>query len=259
MELAVARPALLEALGRFTDAVSSVDSALPLPNSDWVAADVAAHLLIAGRALEGYVRGDREPVTDVDDVPGSNARRLRETTERDVNTLTKELHDVTDRFLELTDHADAADAAFWHGLDVTVGALYGIYLGELLLHGRDVARAAGRRWPISKQDAVMIFEGAAAVSHAFLDEDAVRDFRATYGLRLRGGPSFTFAFDDGVLTVTDGSPARADCRVSADPRSLVLVVYGRSSQWAQIGRGGLFAYGRKPWLALRFAGLFESV
>jgi hypothetical protein len=105
----------------------------------------------------------------------------------------------------------------------------------------------------------MIFEGAAVVAHEFLDEAKVRDLRATYGLHLRGGRSFTFTFEDGKLAVTDGIRGRVDCRVSADPRSLVLVLYRRSNQWAQIGRGGLFAYGRKPWLALRFADLFKSV
>jgi hypothetical protein len=85
-------------------------------------------------------------VLDIDDVPGSNARRLAESVERDVDKITAGLREATDGFLELTDHADPADAAFWHGLDTTVGALFGIFLGELLLHGRDVAGAAAQPW-----------------------------------------------------------------------------------------------------------------
>lgn len=258
MDLGAARSAVVDAADRFTSLVSSADPALSIRNSDWTVADMAAHVLIVARAFEGYARGEREPVLDVDDVPGSNARRLAESEEREVGTIAAAIREATNGFLELTDHARAADAAFWHGLDVTVGTLYGLYLGELLLHGRDIARAAGERGPISRSEAAMIFEGATPVSPSFLDEEAVKGRRATYEVRLRGGPRFTFAFADGELTVSKRSSPQADCRISADPRSLVLVVYGRSSQWSQIARGGLFAFGRKPWLALRFAGLFKS-
>lgn len=258
MDLAVARPAVAGALKRFTGLVSSVDPSLQLPTSDWDASDVAAHVLIVARALEGYLGAEREPVLDITDVPGSNARVLAERPERDIERLSVELEIATAGFFRNSDHATGTDPASWHGMDVTVGTVYGIYLGELLLHGRDVALAAGRPWPISRSDATMIFEGAAAVAHGFLDEEKVQGLRAAYEVTLRGGPRLTFAFADGTLTVTPGSSARPDCRVSADPRSLVLVVYGRSSQWAQIARGALFAYGRRPWLALRFAGLFKS-
>jgi uncharacterized protein (TIGR03083 family) len=258
MDLALARAALVDALTRFIDVVSSVDPTLRLPNSDWTVADTAAHVVVAGHAFERYARGDREPVIDVDDVAGSNARLLSELAERDVTVLTKELGEATGRFLELTDHAVAADAAYWHGLDTTVGTLYGIYLGELLLHGRDVARAVGERWPISRDEAITILEGGSAVVHALLDTEKVEGLRATYEVRLRGGPRLGFAFADGALTVTPGRVDRADCRVSADPLAMVLVFYGRASQWSQIARGKLIAFGRKPWLAFRFTSLFKS-
>ncbi|HUF85686.1 MAG TPA: maleylpyruvate isomerase family mycothiol-dependent enzyme [Acidimicrobiia bacterium] len=258
MNLAVARPAVADALARFTDVVSSVDPAMRLPDSDWTVADVAAHLLIVARALEGYLAGEHEPVLDVDDVPASNARTLAERTERDVASLTAQLADATDGFLRNSKDATEADPTSWHGMDATVGTVYGIYLGELLLHGRDVARAAGRPWPISRADATMIFEGGAAVAHGFLDREKVRGLRAIYEVRLRGGPRLTFAFADGALAVTPGPAIRADCRISADPLAVVLVVYGRTSQWAQIARGKLMSFGRKPWQASRFAGLFKG-
>jgi hypothetical protein len=55
---------------------------------------------------------------------------------------------------------------------------------------------------------------------------------------------------DGALTVTreDGP---VDCHVSADPVALLLVAYGRRSQWGPIVTGKLVAWGRKPWLGPR--------
>jgi hypothetical protein len=38
--------------------------------------------------------------------------------------------------------------------------------------------------------------------------------------------------------------------------SLTLAGYGRISQWRAIARGGLLAYGRRPWLGLRMLDLF---
>ena len=42
-----------------------------------------------------------------------------------------------------------------------------------------------------------------------------------------------------------------DCHVSADPVALLLVSYGRRSQWVPVLTGKLLAWGRKPWLGLR--------
>ncbi len=38
--------------------------------------------------------------------------------------------------------------------------------------------------------------------------------------------------------------------------SLVLVGYRRVSQWREIARGGIVAWGRRPWLGPRMIGLF---
>jgi hypothetical protein len=51
-------------------------------------------------------------------------------------------------------------------------------------------------------------------------------------------------------TADGGGPA--DCRVSADPVALLLVAYGRTSQWKPVLTGKLVAWGRKPWLGRRF-------
>jgi hypothetical protein len=42
-----------------------------------------------------------------------------------------------------------------------------------------------------------------------------------------------------------------DRHVSADPVALLLVAYGRQTQWIPAVTGKLVAWGRKPWLGLR--------
>ena len=48
-----------------------------------------------------------------------------------------------------------------------------------------------------------------------------------------------------------GTASSVDCHVSADPVALLLVAYGRRSQWVPILTGRLVAGGRKPWLGVR--------
>jgi hypothetical protein len=49
-----------------------------------------------------------------------------------------------------------------------------------------------------------------------------------------------------------------DCRISADPVAFLLVGYGRVSQWPQIARGKMVAWGRKPWLGVKFRSLLRK-
>jgi hypothetical protein len=56
--------------------------------------------------------------------------------------------------------------------------------------------------------------------------------------------------DDGHMMV---GPRRnsVDCHVSADPVELLLVAYGRKTQWVPILTGKMVAWGHRPWLGPR--------
>jgi hypothetical protein len=76
---------------------------------------------------------------------------------------------------------------------------------------------------------------------------------------VRGGRSAHLRVKDSKLTI-DGAPqGSVDCHISADPVDYLLVGYGRKSQWGPMLTGKLVAWGRKPWLGLKFARLFHSV
>jgi hypothetical protein len=60
----------------------------------------------------------------------------------------------------------------------------------------------------------------------------------------------------------DGFPHRelfdgpVDCVISAHPVTYLLVVYGRMPLGRALLRGRMLAWGRRPWLGLRFKDLF---
>jgi hypothetical protein len=257
VDLAMARRAVRDAAER----VSTLFESLPDPGirargSDWTASEVAAHLVLIGRSYDQYLSGDTTPVVHALTLNADNLRTVATTTERDVGVLMSELQSATDRVLTKTEPMSADAAMPWHGVTAAVGSIYGVWLGELLVHGWDVARAARRRWPISRDEAAMIVEGAAMISPHFVDCERAGGLRATFEVRLRGGPTLALRFDDGALVVTSGPAPDADCRMSGDARAVMFVTYHRKSQWGQIALGRLIAYGRKPWLGLRFADLF---
>jgi len=47
--------------------------------------------------------------------------------------------------------------------------------------------------------------------------------------------------------------------LSADPVACLLVFYGRRSEWPEILRGRMLAWGRRPWLAVSFVKRFHQV
>jgi uncharacterized protein (TIGR03083 family) len=224
--------------------------------SDWTAREVMAHLVLLAEGFCRYVTGDPTPVIDIGDLATSNPAAIEKVEERDVGALADRLIAAVDRFLELTADRALDDPMTWHGVDTTVGAVYGIFLGELLMHGEDVARTVGKPWPITRNEATIVVEGTSQTAHHFLDPTPRPD--ASFEVRLRGGPRFVYRFTGRSLHMERGSAPDVDCRISADPVAMMHVVYGRRSQWSEVVRGRLVAFGRRPWLAFGFGDRFSG-
>jgi hypothetical protein len=82
--------------------------------------------------------------------------------------------------------------------------------------------------------------------------EARRGAPVTYEIRLRGnGPRYVIRVADGTAGArAAGGPV--DCVISADPVTYLLVSYGRMPLGRALVRGGLLAWGRRPWLGLCF-------
>jgi hypothetical protein len=147
----------------------------------------------------------------------------------------------------------------WYGPDVSlsVSTVTAVLAAEQLVHGWDVAKSAGRPWPITVPEAHLVIRAVSSLLPLAANPETTARTRATYGVTVgRGGPRFTVVVDNGTVSVHSGIARRVDCRISADPVAFMLVAYGRVSQWGPIAKGRLRAWGRRPWLAFRFANLF---
>jgi uncharacterized protein (TIGR03083 family) len=249
-----------EALGRVAGEVCSMlesapDGDVSVPGSEWTVADVAAHLALGTEAYIGYVGGGTDPFVDVSDIAGgsltgTNATRLGAEPERHLPALVSRLRAAASTLLDATAGRNRDELVSWNGQPLALADMLGIGLGEYVLHGRDIARALGRRWDIRRDDARLILAAALPLLPLLVDPTATAGVRARYDLRVRGGTRVVVTIQEGELAVShDREPV--DCHVSADPVALLLVAYGRRTQWVPILTGKLLAWGRKPWLGLR--------
>jgi uncharacterized protein (TIGR03083 family) len=173
--------------------------------------------------------------------------------ERAPRVLARRLDANTRRYLAETAELPATHPVpFFGGMTIELAAQSAILLGEFVIHGHDLAGSIGRRWPIDPAHARLILAAATALLPRYVDRASAAGLTATYQVGLRGGPSFQVRFDRGAATVGPPQPGAADCRLTADPVTFLLVAYGRRSQWPGILRGQLRAWGPKPWLGPRF-------
>jgi mycothiol maleylpyruvate isomerase-like protein len=239
----------------------------PAPGLAWTAAETAAHVVgdlrdytqALTRHANGYMTHANPPSESPSALSAKvNARHLEAVPGRNLHRLADMLEVCGDAYLNAAVNADpGVDIATPNGLVIGPPTMAALLLGEQLVHGLDIARTAGIPWPIAASDALLVFPGALTVMPQYLRPRRAAGVHISFELRMRGGPSYRLAVDDGTAVVT-AAGARADCVIAADPVAFLLLGYGRIGQLSPVLRGQLRAGGRKPWLAMKFGRLLYS-
>lgn len=234
----------------------------------WSVADIAVHLCQAWQLLGTMIRRPEEPspLRRLPDLHREMFALVRDAPERDPAALADRFERQTGELLADIDAMTPWQPQPWlfDGTTIEPSGLLCHLLNETVVHAWDIAAAEGIHWPIERSTAVMVLDGFLLPAVRMLpadlvDPDVARDFRATYELRIRGGEPYLFVFEDGEFTMPAPSARRrVDCHILADPAALLLVSWGRIDQWQAIRRGGLLAWGRKPWLATKFRALLRN-
>jgi uncharacterized protein (TIGR03083 family) len=232
------------------------DPQAPTRGLAWTLGETSLHIARGPAFYADYAGGRALPEPTIDLGPVF-AQRMAAQPERTPSLLARQLEANTRRYLAETAELPATHPVpFFGGVTIELAAQSAILLGEFVIHGLDVARSIGRPWPIETAHARLIIAAVTALLPRYVNQANAAEFTATYQIRLRGGPSFLVRFDRGMATVGPPQPGAADCRLTVDPVTFLLVVYGRRSQWPGILRGQLVAWGRRPWLGPRFQRLF---
>ncbi|MGH3752915.1 MAG: maleylpyruvate isomerase N-terminal domain-containing protein [Pseudonocardiaceae bacterium] len=265
-----------------TTLLRSIHDPGPHAVGQWNLGEVAMHLSQAWIAVPGLARRDlsrvHEVVPSLAGVAGDSLIRdmwdLADTTtlaaksdpERDPAVLADRIEARAEEYLSECGGADPDAPRPWlvHGATVRQSTLTYHLLSETVLHGYDIAHAAGRPWRIEPAHAAMVLARFnVPITHAlgprvFVNGEQAAGLQATYDVRIRGGDRFHFIFDDGELRIAEPSSRRVACHISADPVAFLMVFWRRQSQWTAIGKGKLLAWGRKPWLGPRLRTLMRN-
>jgi hypothetical protein len=236
------------------------EPAARIPGSEWTLPQAATHVVAGLSDYAESITGVRPllapdrslgPVNS--QIRAANRVRMEQIDAPDLASLGEQARQVVARFLDATAGRSGDEPYDWYAtVESTQGAMTGIMLGEVVLHGHDIALALRRPWPISPAEAISILEGAFVLLPAYVDADAARDVEVSYRFLVRGGAPIGVRIHGGTATVERPPRAPFDCTVRADPVAMLLVSYGRASQWRYVLRGKMVASGRRPWMGLAF-------
>jgi hypothetical protein len=274
--------ALRDEVARVTALLRSIqDSGIPAVGQ-WNVGELAMHLSQVWIAVPGLARRDLsrlyEVIPSITDVAGDSlmqdmwelgdvtALGVKSDSERDPAVLADRIEQRAQEYLAECARHSPKELRPWlvEGSTLPLSALTGHLLNEAIMHGYDIARAAGRKWRIEPAQAAMVVRQffvpvlRALDPRVFVNGEKAAGLRATYDVRLRGHDRLHFIFDDGALRVDEANSRPVDCHISADPAAFVMVFWARQSQWNAIAKGQLMAWGRKPWLGPRFRPLLRN-
>ena len=253
------RDAMACATERVAELIASIpDPLAPVPNSPWTVRDFAAHLTTASVYTE-MVQGVPAPYRSVEPayLHAEFTRRNADIAETDPMKLSRLFADAMEGFLDTTSDIPGDTPVVFHGQNpFTVAGAAGVLLGELLLHGYDIATAIGRPWPIDRSATALVLAAYAPALGFILNPETARGLSAGFGIELQGLGEMTVRFTDGVYGLEDAGSAPVDATISADPVAFLMVGSGRCSRYEAIALGLISLGGNDPDLAIRFWDLF---
>lgn len=259
--LRLARSAVAEVSHRTTDLLRGLpDLQARIPGATWSVREAAVHLVNFAAMYQDIAVGMPSPRLSVarDHVAWDNDRRIADVAETDPDKVAALVADTVDRFLDVTTGRPATQTVTFHcGFPLNLDALVCIYLGEVLLHGYDIATAVAAPWPIDPMHAQLILYGYGPCFGLVADKQRTRGLTAGYGIDLRDGPAFTVRFVDGEYRLEDAASGPVDATISADPVAFLMVGSGRLRVSAAIALGLLTVGGDRPELAVGFPDLFQ--
>ena len=259
------RAATLAAIDHVADQMSTMvgsasDLGIRVPGTpQWTIAETYSHVATVVPRYSQGARHEGEWVSSADDLADLNQRQLVALGPvPEVETVSVRLRNSLDELRQLITGLgdDQPTFTFHGGQRIQSDVALGILLGEVVVHGHDIARALHRPWPIDPAHVQLITLGLTPILPGWLDARA-SGHNGRYEVRLRGQGVHRFAFNHGRLTMNPPGAFEPDAIISAAPGPFLLVVYKRISQWPAILAGHLVAWGRRPWLALTFASRFH--
>jgi uncharacterized protein (TIGR03083 family) len=251
--------AFIDVSKRFSELVRTAPDPSATAIGHWTVLQTAKHTSHIFDLFPRLLEGGSSPVADHRKLAEAWDQHLADDDETDLGRVADRIDASVARFTENIAKIGWEDIVEWHGgLKIPAYSLACILINEGAIHGLDIAGASGRNWNISEQQARFVIQGLLPILPHFVKEETAAGMDALYELKVRGSEPVFLKVEDGRLTFGKDGGRSVDCKMSVNPVDYLLIGYGRKGQWGPILTGRVVAYGRKPWLGLKFGKLFVS-
>jgi hypothetical protein len=133
------------------------------------------------------------------------------------------------------------------------------WLGELLLHGHDIARAAKAPWELPERDMLLIARGLMQIAPAYVRATIPNGTDICVVIKTPGARPYLIHIHDGVGELRVRRPNdRPDAILRLPASTLTQLLYQRIGQFTAARRGLRVVGRRRPWLALKLMSCFEA-
>ena len=243
--------AVRDVLPRLTDILRTRPDPAAVAVGSWTLGDVAAHLSHVMDKDTAAVA--QEPLPGIplrpDAVAELTEEMLAADAERDPGALAGRLDQRAKAFVELA--PPDRPVAWIGGIEIPASAVACHLLLETLVHGYDVATAAGMPWLIDPAHAALAITGGVvpiirASPQSWISSRRDPSARARVQIRLRGHTRFVLDLGDTLSIEMPPGDRHCGTYVSADPGALLLIMLGRVSPIRALLHGKVLAWGRRP-------------
>jgi uncharacterized protein (TIGR03083 family) len=239
--------ALQAASARAAESMRLVTDPRPTAIGVWSIGETANHLSGSAGYFLAAARELAEPER-LEEADAAHARALAADPERDPRILADRL-ERNEQALIAWARAVEGDPPVqpFAGVVLPLSGLLGIELGEVLVHGFDMARAAGLPWRIDPQHALLVHRAYGLLLPHLVDAERAAGLRLRLELRIRGAQPQVIVIENGDLRVEPECGQRADCHLSVDPVTYLLLTWNRIGPLRPLLQGRLLLWGRRPW------------
>jgi len=263
------RESLRATCERFIALASSAPDAGTKATVKWSVADIAAHLAAVAWMDTTLLQVGADPfpmpglaeglaATAVDDVHGFNDVVMSYFPERDLSANLAILRHHIDLMLSASENRAPTETFAWLAdAQLPLAGMLAHMINELLIHGNDIARAVKVPWTMPPADAALFFElfylGLALGDPGRVLDGSKRPRKRRIAVELHSDYTtpITFVVQNGQLT-TEPVGRGADAKVTFDPASLNMMLFGRISPLRAVMTRGLVVRGPRPWLLPAF-------